>query len=43
MPGASGCQGITEIKGKKHELSFHPHFIYEGLTSPLIDAESSVK
>ena len=43
MPAASGYKGINEIKGKKRELSFHPHFIYEGLTSLLIEAESSVK
>ena len=33
MSPASGSKVVTEIKWKEHELSFHPHFIYEEFTS----------
>ena len=28
-----GSKGVTENKPREHELSFHPHFIYEEFTS----------
>ena len=33
LPPGSESKGVTEINGTEHELSFHPHFVYEGLTS----------
>ena len=33
LPSASVSKVVSEINGKEHELSFHPHFIHEGFTS----------
>ena len=32
MLPVSRFMGVTKIKGKEREISFHPHFIYEGFT-----------
>ena len=33
LPAASESTSVTGIKGKEHDLSFYPHFIYEGFTA----------
>ena len=33
LPAARRSKGVTEIKWKEREVSFHPHFSYDGFTS----------
>ena len=43
LPPAIRSKGITEIKWEKRELSFHPHFNYEGFIYLQVEYCESVR